>query len=309
MKMCKIFSLKAMSVRGGILLSAVLLAGLAAALPAAAARLYEVSYTGCGGVEAPVINEAFELRVVELVNQERANNGNLPPLKRVATLTGAARFHATDLGVDNYFEHDSYDRSGENLKYVCGTFERMSVWYPNWRTAAENIAAGQQTPADVVADWMASPGHRRNILGQDFTEIGVGFFAGAGEYGTYWVQDFGARRDVYPLVINRDSPTTEDRAVDIYIYGAWNEMRLRNNSGTWSDWQPFVNGFTWTLDEGSGEHTITAEMRTGSKRYTTCDKIQLASTRAAPPPVDAANQLYLPALINDPPADSSLTCE
>ena len=62
----------------------------------------------------------------------------------------------------------------------------------------------------------------------------------------------GARREVYPLIINRDSPTTDDRAVDVYIYGAWSEMRLRNNRGAWSDWRPFASSFTWTLGEGSG---------------------------------------------------------
>src|SRR5690606_32930133 len=89
MKMRSTHSQKSILMRGGLMLAVVLLAGLAAATPAAASRLYEVSFTGCGGVEAPVVDEAFELRVVELVNQERANNGNLPPLKRAAALTSA----------------------------------------------------------------------------------------------------------------------------------------------------------------------------------------------------------------------------
>ena len=304
-----IFSSKSMRGHSAFVLSALLWAGLATAPPAAAARLHEVSYTGCGGVEAPAVDETFELRVVELVNQERANHGNLPPLKRVTSLTGAARYHATDLGVDNYFEHDSYDRNGGTLNYMCDTFERMSLWYQNWRTAAENIAAGQQTPTDVVADWMASSGHRSNILNQEFTEIGVGFYTGTGDYGTYWVQNFGARREVYPLIINRDSPTTDDRAVDVYIYGAWSEMRLRNNRGAWSDWRPFASSFTWTLGEGSGAHTITAELRAGSKRHTTCDEIRLEDTVAAPPLLDATQRLYLPSVVNDLVADSPLACE
>ena len=303
-------SQKMILMRGGFILAVVLLAGLAAATPAAASRLYEISYTGCGGAEAPVVDEAFELRVVELVNQERANNGNLPPLKRAAALTSAARYHATDLGVDNYFEHDSYDRSGGSLSHVCDTFDRVGLWYQNWRSAAENIAAGHRTPEDVVNDWMSSSGHRSNILNKDFTEIGVGYYKGSGEYGTYWVQDFGARRDVYPMVINGDSPTTDDRDVDVYIHGTWNEMRLRNDSGGWGDWQPFASSFTWTINEGGGEHTITAEVRTSAKSHTTCDRILLdGAIIAAPPPVDAANQLYLPSVINDTPALPAVACD
>ena len=306
----RILSPTTLAVRIGLMLAIALLAGLAAVTPTFAARLAEVAYTGCGGADAPIVNEAFEIRVVELVNQERADNGNLPPLKRVIALTSAARYHATDLGVDNYFEHDSYDRSGSNLDRVCDAFDRVGLWYQNWRSAAENIAAGHRTPEDVVKDWMSSSGHRSNILDPDFTEIGVGFYQGAGDYGTYWVQDFGVRRDVYPMVINGDSATTDDRDVDVYIHGSWSEMRLRNDSGGWGDWQPFASSFTWTINEGGGEHTISAELRTSAKSHTTCDKIQLTgAVIAAPAPVDAANQLYLPSVINDTPAPPVVACE
>jgi uncharacterized protein YkwD len=58
---------------------------------------------------------------------------------------------------------------------------------------AENIAAGQRTPAEVVRGWMDSPGHRANILDRDLTQIGVGRVEG-GSYGVYWTQVFGAPR-------------------------------------------------------------------------------------------------------------------
>ena len=57
--------------------------------------------------------------------------------------------------------------------------------YP--RPGAENIAFGQRTAARVVADWMASSGHRRNILNCAYTTIGVGF----DPRGNYWTQNFG----------------------------------------------------------------------------------------------------------------------
>ena len=75
-------------------------------------------FTGCGGVYGvPSSNPGYEQTVVEMVNAARAaQNPPLPPLKRAATLTDAARYHATDLAVDNYFSHDSQDRVGGVLQ-------------------------------------------------------------------------------------------------------------------------------------------------------------------------------------------------
>jgi len=58
---------------------------------------------------------------------------------------------------------------------------------------AENIAAGQQTAAEVVAGWLKSPGHCENILTPDLREIGVGVSVSqSSKMGIYWVQNFGA---------------------------------------------------------------------------------------------------------------------
>jgi uncharacterized protein YkwD len=54
---------------------------------------------------------------------------------------------------------------------------------------AENIAQGQATPAEVMTDWMNSPGHRANILDCKLTTLGVGVAYGSG--GPWWTQDFG----------------------------------------------------------------------------------------------------------------------
>jgi len=43
-----------------------------------------------------------------------------------------------------------------------------------YSAAAENIAAGYATAADVMNGWMNSQGHRDNILNANFTEIGIG---------------------------------------------------------------------------------------------------------------------------------------
>ncbi len=53
----------------------------------------------------------------------------------------------------------------------------------------ENIAAGYPSVSVACDAWMNSSGHRANILGESYTEIGAGFSRG-GEYGRYYVQVF-----------------------------------------------------------------------------------------------------------------------
>lgn len=58
-----------------------------------------------------------------------------------------------------------------------------------WSRAGENIAAGQQV-SGVVDAWIASPGHRANLLG-DFTHIGIGYVSVPGTtYTRYYTQVF-----------------------------------------------------------------------------------------------------------------------
>jgi uncharacterized protein YkwD len=147
----------------------------------------------CGGRAPAALNAAFEHEVVELVNAERQAAG-LPPLKLSEPLTGAARWFARDMAVKGYFppDHDTYDHAAGQLVRVCDWSTRISAFYGGWTALAENIAAGAESPREVVAGWMSSPGHRAKILGPGHSETGVGYWNG-GPQGSYWVQDFGQR--------------------------------------------------------------------------------------------------------------------
>ena len=231
--------------------------------------------TGCGGPIVPAANVTYEQQVIDLVNAERAARG-LPPFKLVSGLRAAARYHAADMGQDHYFEHDTYDRVGGSLQWVCSWGTRVRAYYDSPR--AENIAAGYNTPQDVMGGWMASGGHQDSILSTSYREIGVGYYRG-GEWGHYWVQDFGLRGDVDPLVINREAATTDSVYVSLYLYGqGWGEVRLRNDDGAWSNWRPFANALDWTLPCGVGQHTVRAEMRTGGQTATSSDTIMLSAS-------------------------------
>jgi uncharacterized protein YkwD len=234
-------------------------------------------YTGCGGRIAPPGDVSYEQQVVELVNAERETIG-LPPFKLVSALRDSARYHAADMVQDDYFEHDSYDRVGGRLERVCSLWARIATYYEGAR--AENVAAGYATPQHVMQGWMESGGHRDSILSASYREIGVGYYGG-GSWRHYWVQDFGLRDDVYPLVIDREAAATDSVYVSLYLYGQdWDEVRLRNDDGAWSSWRPFANSIDWTLPCAVGEHTVWAEMRAGERRATSGDAISLLAAPA-----------------------------
>jgi len=233
-------------------------------------------YDGCGGQIAPVVRADYEQEVVERVNDIRAANG-LPPLRRVVELDQAARYHAADMAQDDYFDHHSYDRSGGSLVRACDWSARIQSYYTSWNSLAENIAAGQADPEDVMNSWMNSSGHRANILSNGNWEIGVGYSEG-GAYRRYWVQDFGRRYNIYPLIISGEAGTTDTPNVWLYIYGQWEQMRLRNDSDPWGAWQAFRPSFDWSLRSVPGKRTVSAELRKGSQSASSSDSINLNLT-------------------------------
>lgn len=124
----------------------------------------------------------FEKEVVELVNKERAKE-NLEPLKMHERLSSLARKKSQDMAKNNYFNHTS--------PTYGSPFDMMNQFNFSYSMAGENIAAGQRSPEQVVEGWMNSEGHRKNIMKDGFTHIGVGYVEGAGlPYKTYWTQLF-----------------------------------------------------------------------------------------------------------------------
>jgi uncharacterized protein YkwD len=90
------------------------------------------------------------------------------------------------------FNHYHVDKYGN--EYGDGiAFELMQERGIRYKWAGENIAAGQETPQDVVDAWMNSPDHKANILRPEFTSIGVGFTDETiASHDTYWTQIFAA---------------------------------------------------------------------------------------------------------------------
>ena len=114
-----------------------------------------------------------EAEVIAKVNQIRVANG-LNSLRYDASLEGAADVRANESTVR--FSHTRPDGSD---------------WYtvnPDLMYG-ENLADGYTTADAVVNAWMASPGHKANILKPDFTTVAVSTVVKDGK--TYWAQEFG----------------------------------------------------------------------------------------------------------------------
>lgn len=116
--------------------------------------------------------------VLSTINQERAAN-NRAPLAYDARLERAARSHAQDMVRNAFFAHTGSDGSdiGDRLR---------RAGYP-FCFGAENIASGPRSLAEVMASWMASRGHRRNILHRDAEAVGL-----ARASDSLWVLVLGA---------------------------------------------------------------------------------------------------------------------
>jgi uncharacterized protein YkwD len=125
---------------------------------------------------------AVERSIRGCVHSQREWAG-LPPLRADAALNQAARRHARNMARFGFFDHDD--------PWGRGPAERVALYTDVFADfVGENIAAGDRTAAAACRSWMASPGHRENILYDEYTAVGAGFARG-GLYGYYYVQDFG----------------------------------------------------------------------------------------------------------------------
>lgn len=103
-------------------------------------------------------------------------------------LGDAALGHSADMARQRYFSHQ-----GKDGREVGARAEQAGY---RWRRVGENIAAGQETPEQVVQGWLDSPGHCANIMSPDFTEMGAGYAVNAARdtARAYWTQVFATPR-------------------------------------------------------------------------------------------------------------------
>lgn len=135
-------------------------------------------------VRAPAGLTSADQSLLVAVNEARAANG-LPALAVDPSLQTAAREHTDALLAAGAFTHD-FVKNGSS--YPFATWIR---WYYPGPCAGENLAWGQPLDAPTaVRLWLASPGHRANMLSASFRTIGVALRTGANGR-TIATTDFG----------------------------------------------------------------------------------------------------------------------
>lgn len=110
----------------------------------------------------------FDQMVEDLIartNHDRWQAG-LPPLLQSPELSHVAMNHACDMHQRRYFSHT--DQRGASAPQRVHEAGFRSCW------TGENIAMGQRSAAQVHRNWMASAGHRENIMRPDYAFIGIG---------------------------------------------------------------------------------------------------------------------------------------
>lgn len=125
-----------------------------------------------GAAQASAWLDGYAQNVIAQTNAERARRG-LPALRVDGELTAAARIRAEEIS------------------------RRFSHTRPNGKTGSsvtaaarnENIARGHGSPDRVMAAWLTSDSHRRNLLARGYGSIGVACLEVNGV--THWVQLFG----------------------------------------------------------------------------------------------------------------------
>jgi uncharacterized protein YkwD len=144
--------------------------------------LFGVLFSAASAVSAA---NAFAGSVEDLLwstNEARARF-QLPSFELNQQLQNAARSHASDMAARSYFSHSTPEG-----------------WSPGFRAAGwgyrggvgENLACGYTSASAVVEAWLASPGHRANLLNPYARTFGVGhYYKPDSPCVQYWVGLYG----------------------------------------------------------------------------------------------------------------------
>jgi uncharacterized protein YkwD len=144
------------------------------------ASLLVLTFAFVGAAAAPAATvtsrDTLEAALVTRVNAVRSARG-LPRLRVVSRLSKAAERHAGSMAGVSYFRHDLYTPTRRRAWTPFASWIRWfypGPGYLSWR-AGENMAWGapRLTARRTVSRWLASPGHRANLLARGWRHLGV----------------------------------------------------------------------------------------------------------------------------------------
>lgn len=117
------------------------------------------------GAPSKSLEKSFELQDFDIVNAERKQR-QLSTLSDSKSISDTSRKHSQDMVENSYFDHT--DLNGKS------PFDRLKADRHDFNAAGENLAYGQQNSIYAHEGLMNSLGHRKNILNDSFSTLGVG---------------------------------------------------------------------------------------------------------------------------------------
>jgi uncharacterized protein YkwD len=158
-------------------------------LPAAADARQQIGSTNSSHPQIAMLvaTESLERSIHNQVNQYRESQ-NLPRLVFDETIAKQARAHSVNMANINRLSHDGFDDRIQIIKKIV----------PHGG-AAENVAynMGHARPDNTaIRDWIESPGHNRNMLG-NYDLTGIGVAERGGNY--YFTQIFIRKISLLPM--------------------------------------------------------------------------------------------------------------
>lgn len=176
-------------------------------------------------------SDRFDNKILELVNNERANAG-LDSLSIDSQLDQAANLHTDEMAQADRLSHQLPGEPELNERVLSAGYEGEIV--------VENTAAGEgtllTTPEEVVEGWMNSPVHRANILNPELTHIGVGYNnspnenKALGDFDVYWTQVFGAEGKSDSLAVDNQLAQAANLHTDETAQNNWGSYQHLNEA-------------------------------------------------------------------------------
>lgn len=217
--------------------------------------------------------QRVERAILDATNRQRMRRG-LQPIAWEGDLTRIARDYSRQLVGRHRLEHRDAsgkgpsDRVAQQHRRLVGLVgENLAAFSGDWPEDPVDLAD------ELVEGWMQSPGHRRNLLRQDYTHLGVGLWTAGSELRatqlfaavhTYLVADL-------PLSIRRgDSLSlqfesgTAPEGVSLQPLGS-SRLRERRQGPTFQD------PAGWTLDAAPGLYRLRFYFRRTAQRFSVID--------------------------------------
>jgi uncharacterized protein YkwD len=115
----------------------------------------------------------LERTIFQYTNEVRRRHG-VAPLTWENSLRDVARAHSADMLARHYFAHKSPEGSTPQQRILAGCRLKITGTGENIWMGTNQRGDSRQLARIIVDNWMASPGHRSNLLQPEFTDIGVG---------------------------------------------------------------------------------------------------------------------------------------